>query len=391
MDIELRPLGVNCNLGCQYCYQNPHRDAGLHSSTYDLDAMKQAIEDEKADGFHLFGGEPLLLPILDLENLWSWGLERFGRNGLQTNGVLLNDAHIALIQKYNVQVGISIDGPGELNDARWAGTLGRTREATTKTEAAIQRLCEVGIAPNLMMQINRCNASPDRLPRFLEWLTRLDEMGVHAIRIHVLENNNPAVKHKYALTEDQAIAAYREIYTLSQSLDIYVAEFNEVRAMLMGLDEEGPCVFRACDPYTTSSVHGVGGHGERHNCGLTDKEGINFQKPEQEGFERYLALYHTPQDYGGCRECRYFLVCKGQCPGTGIDGDWRNRSENCGIWKALFDWIETDLISEGTTPLSLHPRRKELEESLLASLATGKNQTLQSLITNLGIQDAPNQ
>ena len=383
MYIELRPLGVNCNLGCQYCYQNPHRDAGHHASTYNLEAMKQAIEDEKADGFFLFGGEPLLIPISDLEQLWSWGLERFGRNSIQTNGVLLNDSHIAMIQKYKVKVGISIDGPAELNDARWAGTLGRTRDATIKTEAAIQRLCEVEIAPNLMMQLNRCNASPDRLPRFLEWLSRLDEMGVRAVRIHVLENNNPIVKEKYALPEEQAISAYHAIYTWCQSLDIYVAEFNEVRAMLMGLDEEGPCVFRACDPYSTSSVLGVGGHGERHNCGLTDKEGINFQKPEQEGFERYLALYQTPQEYGGCRECRYFLVCKGQCPGTGIDGDWRNRSENCGIWKSLFDLMEAELVTNGITPLSLHPQRTELEEKLLESLAKGENLTLQTLLNRI--------
>jgi hypothetical protein len=25
---ELRPLGVACNIQCQYCYQNPQRDAG---------------------------------------------------------------------------------------------------------------------------------------------------------------------------------------------------------------------------------------------------------------------------------------------------------------------------------------------------------------------------
>ena len=27
MSIELRPLGVACNLACHYCYQNPQRDA----------------------------------------------------------------------------------------------------------------------------------------------------------------------------------------------------------------------------------------------------------------------------------------------------------------------------------------------------------------------------
>lgn len=28
MSVELRPLGVQCNIKCTYCYQNPLRDAG---------------------------------------------------------------------------------------------------------------------------------------------------------------------------------------------------------------------------------------------------------------------------------------------------------------------------------------------------------------------------
>jgi len=34
-----------------------------------------------------------------------------------------------------------------------------------------------------------------------------------------------------------------------------------------------------------------------------------------------VALAATPHAHGGCRDCRFFLMCKGQCPGTAIDGD----------------------------------------------------------------------
>jgi uncharacterized protein len=47
MSVELRPLGVSCNIGCEYCYQQPQRDAGnAGGRRYDLDAMKAAIERE---------------------------------------------------------------------------------------------------------------------------------------------------------------------------------------------------------------------------------------------------------------------------------------------------------------------------------------------------------
>src|ERR1022692_4959081 len=125
--VELRPLGVRCNIQCQYCYQNPQRDAGNFADEYDIDRMKSAIEAEGGP-FAMFGGEPLLVNLKDLEELWSWGFTRFGHNAMQTNGTLITDEHVRLFRNYNVNVGISLDGPGELNDVRWHGTLSKTRE-----------------------------------------------------------------------------------------------------------------------------------------------------------------------------------------------------------------------------------------------------------------------
>ena len=73
MSVELRPLGVQCNIKCTYCYQNPLRDAGNLPRCYDLERMKAAVEREGGP-FALFGGEPLLMPLMDLEALWEWGL-----------------------------------------------------------------------------------------------------------------------------------------------------------------------------------------------------------------------------------------------------------------------------------------------------------------------------
>ncbi|MGI8903285.1 MAG: radical SAM protein [Solirubrobacteraceae bacterium] len=110
MSVELRPLGVACNIQCQYCYQNPERDAGNIARSYDLEAMKAAVEQEGGP-FTLFGGEALLLAETDLEELWAWGLERYGSNAVQTNGVLINDAHVRMFRQYKVHVGISSTGP----------------------------------------------------------------------------------------------------------------------------------------------------------------------------------------------------------------------------------------------------------------------------------------
>ena len=98
MSVELRPLGVKCNIACQYCYQHPQRDVEEAIKPYDIEVMKAAILQE-GGSFTLFGGEALLVPMEDLEKLWAWGLEQFGRNAVQTNGSLITDAHLELFKK----------------------------------------------------------------------------------------------------------------------------------------------------------------------------------------------------------------------------------------------------------------------------------------------------
>jgi uncharacterized protein len=381
MGVELRPLGVRCNIQCQYCYQNPQRDAGNLTRSYDLDLMKAAI---KAEGgpFALFGGEPLLVPERDLEELWSWGLEQFGQNTVQTNGTLVNDEHVRMFHAYKVGVGISIDGPGELNDVRWHGTLGKTRAATARTEKAIERLCEEGLKPSLIVTLHRANASAEKLPRLHQWLRDLDEMGVHSARLHLLEAENEDIRTRYALSVEENIAALTSFADLQSELSLLKFDvFADMRQMLLGQDTGVACVWSACDPYTTQAVQGVEGQGQRSNCGRTNKEGIDFAKAGKPGFERYLALYATPQEHGGCRDCRFFLMCKGQCPGTAIDGDWRNRTEHCEVWQTLYARLEADLVAQGLTPLSLRPERQDLENAHLERWAQGRNAHMSEWVT----------
>jgi uncharacterized protein len=377
MTVELKPLGVKCNLHCHYCYQNPERDAGNVLHSYDIDTMKSAIE--AAGGrFNLFGGEALLIPEDDLEALWSWGLEKFGRNSIQTNGVLINDNHIRMFKQYRVSVGISIDGPGELNDARWTGTLKGTRESTAKIERVIERLCREGIPPSLIITLHRNNATRDKLPVMHDWFRHLETIGITQARLHILEVENESVRIKYALDTEQNLEAYLSFLRLEDELTTLKFDvFDDMKNLLLGRDGRTACVWNACDPYTTRAVQGVEGNGQRSNCSRTNKDGIAFSKSALEGFERYLALYQTPQENGGCQGCRYFLMCKGQCPGTAIDGDWRNRTEHCGVWKGLFGHLEERLLERDLIPISAAQERAQLEQFFVESWANGRNTTIE--------------
>ena len=383
MSIELRPLGVGCNIKCHYCYQNPERSFGVRSRKYDMAVMKSAIVAEKSS-FILFGGEALLVPETDLEDLWAWGWEKFKSNGLQTNGVLINENHIRMFKEYHVKVGISIDGPGELNDVRWAGSLEATRKATAKTEAAIRRLCAENIPPSLIITLHRANATPERLPKLADWLKDLDQLGVRSVRLHILEVDDPIVREKYTLSNEQNIEAFLFFAEFETQLKrIRFDVFQDIRNLLVGRDKKASCVWRACDPYTTAAVRGVEGNGQRSNCGRTNKEGVGFVKSDTPGYERYISLYYTSQDDGGCRGCRYFLMCKGQCPGTAMDGDWRNRTEHCSVWKTLFAHFEKEIRNAGKERILSEEERAVLESEFIKAWSAGNNPLIEHLLPSL--------
>jgi uncharacterized protein len=380
MGVEVMPFGIKCNIQCQYCYQNPMRDAGNLPKSYDVQQLKDSIE-AVGRPFSLFGGEPLLMSRSDLEDLWAWGLERFGRNNIQTNGTLIDSDHIRLFKKYRVSVGISLDGPGELNDARWAGSLNSTRRATAKVEAVIEQLCAEGVAPSLIVTLTRCNAAPDKVAGLYTWMHHLDAIGVRRVRLHILESENALIRSRYGLAAAENIAALVGFLRLEPQLSrLRFDLFQNMRDMLLGRDDKASCVWRGCDPYTTAAVTGIGGMGQRRNCGRTNKDGVDYVKADIAGFERYLALYSTPQAAGGCQDCRFFLFCKGQCPGTSLAGDWRNRSEHCEVWKALYETLEGELQDAGQQPLSRSPRRTKIEQTFLSAWCRGRNMTLAEVL-----------
>jgi len=384
MSVEVRPLGVKCNIQCQYCYQNPQRDAGNVLHAYNLSKIKDAIAAE-AQPFTLFGGEPLLIPERDLEDIWRWGFRKYGANRIQTNGTLINENHIRMFREYNVHVGISVDGPGELNDVRWAGSLEQTRMASAKTQAAIERLCKERMTPTLIITLHRSNATPDKLPALQDWLLRLEQLGIVRARLHILEVDNDAIRAKYSLNDKENLECMLSFLKFEREAltTLRFDLFQEMQNLLCGNDNETSCVWNACDSYTTRAVRGIEGNGQRSNCGRTNKDGIDFVKSDIEGFERYLALYYTPQEHGGCNQCRFFLMCKGQCPGTAIDGDWRNRTEHCRVWMGLYQHLESEMMKRDLIPISRDLRRPQLEKIFLTHWAEGRNLTIACAIEEL--------
>jgi uncharacterized protein len=116
-----------CNLDCNYCYL-PDRLLSRRMSTESLRAIYQLllcdselVKDSITICWH--AGEPLAVPInfyektLQLQNEYNCRSVRV-KNAIQTNGTLLNQDWCDFIKANGFSVGVSLDGPQWLHDAR---------------------------------------------------------------------------------------------------------------------------------------------------------------------------------------------------------------------------------------------------------------------------------
>lgn len=394
MSIEVRPVGVTCNLRCSYCYEQPVRDIEP-VKRYNKEKVLAELQHVESH-WSLFGGEALILPLNELEELLSLAHTRWGQSGIQTNATLITPAHIDLFDKYNTHVGISLDGPGELNDSRWAGTLDATRKLTERTHAAIDMLLTAAkernkphLVPSLIVTLHAGNASVDRWPRMKDWFVECDKKGIKSINVHLMELDYEATKtSEWYLPHDRLKQVMFELWELSSSFTCtQIANFSEFLRLLRGSDNT-MCVWHACDPWNTSAVQGLEGDGAPSHCTRTNKDGIEWLPAEGMGLdapwqigtfkhgkrfhERQLSLYVTPQEHGGCKGCRFWALCMGHCPGTaeeshGEYGDWRLRSTYCQTWKDMLEEGERRLLAVGEQPISRHPKLNEIEQVLYAA------------------------
>lgn len=109
-------LTTACNLDCVYCY----RGKKSHQSMTVKIAF-QAIEMAARTGlpFHvqLSGGEPTIEPDL-IKGIASF-IRKSGSPatiGIQTNGTLLDASLIRMFKHYDIQVGVSLDGPSNVHE-----------------------------------------------------------------------------------------------------------------------------------------------------------------------------------------------------------------------------------------------------------------------------------
>jgi uncharacterized protein len=145
-----------CDLSCDYCYIYEMADQSWRKQprrmSLDVAGLtaERIAEHARTHGMTeitliLHGGEPLLAGSDLIETLVTETRKRAGDAiqviaRVQTNGVGLNDDYLQLFRKYDVKVGISLDGTAEDHDRHRRFASGRGSYAAVA--AALERLSD---------------------------------------------------------------------------------------------------------------------------------------------------------------------------------------------------------------------------------------------------------
>jgi len=349
---------LSCNGGCRDCYENRLRDAGADNGEFDLAAVERIILAEAEKPTHergrapsIHGGEPLILPFEILSSLLTLVHRHWGRSSIQTNLLNLEDRHIELFRRCGTSVGVSLNGnTALLNWGRWNYNGNTTeqfvKDATERTWNNLGRLAAAEVPRSIITVLSKQNAGTlDRRRRFVAFVLEAErKMGVRNFRFNPLIDFSPNEDlGSDELPPSELLAVWRQLLGhCFKSEERAWLPFRDMVDLLFGFSH-ATCHFGGCDVWRTSAEEPInvsGGYvGNCLKLGAAE-DGIFSMRAEQGSDIREAMLASVPLEDGGCRNCKYWALCRGGCPGEGADGDYRNKTRFClAIW-GLFQTIE---------------------------------------------------
>lgn len=322
-----------CNIDCSYCYLpdrlNPRKmSPATLERTFDWVFASDLVRQPFTLLWH--AGEPMVVPP-DFYDQAAELLKRHDPDGslvtqsFQTNGTLVTPAWCELIRRHDIRVGVSVDGPKFLHDARrrtrsGAGTLDRVL-------AGIRCLREHEIPLHVITVLTAESlAYPDELYDFYV------ENGLDDIAFNVEEIEGPNKTSSLEGKETQA--RFRRFLTRFLDLALYadpplrVREFECPAASVLGprlgagdrVQESKPFAILnvSCDgDFSTYSPELLGLSSPRHGSFAlgniaTDSLSSVLESPRFRDLDAEIG-----RGVEMCRQqCRYFAFCGGGPPGN---------------------------------------------------------------------------
>jgi len=328
--IFVKPAGALCNLDCRYCYYlektsvypdvQAFRMPDIILEEYIVQHIEASIESMIRFSWH--GGEPTILgvdyfkKIVDLQRKHCPQDQKIS-NGMQTNGVLIDEEWCRFLADEGFAVGISLDGPQEMHDCYRVTKGGKP--SFDQTKRGYELLRRHGIATDVLCVVNDHNVRyPKQVYNFFKQI-EVPYVSFLPLVIPELGQKGTQVS-KSSIRADAWGDFLCTVFDEWQSGDIgriKVQIFEEAARTAFGQDHS-LCIFRE----TCGDVPVIEHNGDFYSCDhFVDEEHRLgniietplvelIEGPAQRSFGQ--AKRDTLPHY--CLECVVLAMCNGGCP-----------------------------------------------------------------------------
>jgi uncharacterized protein len=320
-------LTLRCNLRCVYCYHGdrPH-PPDMSESVLDR-ALELAAAGRGPFHLQLTGGEPSLVPALIARAARrARALARPCTIAIQTNGTGIDSELIRLIRKYDITVGVSLDGPPAIHEA--------LRGQAARTLGGLQRLEAERVPFGVTTVVTRDNAGVlDQLVWLLAGFGMARGIGldllVHKGRAAPVSPVAPADGAALAGGVAAMLAAVRAVNRLRPT------PLTLREQVLLDKARSGGGEFCHAGRGQSAAVHP---DGRLYPCGqtLADRRFAagSVWRPDAEALQAPAFIRQRPQ---ACSDCPLQGRCPGDCPSRRHYNRTAVPEPACNLYRALWN------------------------------------------------------
>jgi len=377
--VLIKPSGPDCNLDCTYCFYLEkagmyHQNKVHRMDEKTLEVLIRQVMDQSGSevSFGWQGGEPTLMgldffkKVIELQQ--KYGNGKSVGNGLQTNGLLLNEEWADFLKEYNWLVGISLDGPQHIHDHYRLTQSGKPSWEIVSRNAKM--LLDKGVATNVLSCLT--DHSADHIEEIYNYHKNLGFDFMQFIPIVETDKENPRQAASFSLSPEK----YGEV--LCKLWDLWTADFKDgipttsvrhfdsVFHTYVGIPAPECTLHKECGVYTV-----IEHNGDVYSCDFfvdpkwklgNIKEGklinmLNSKKQDQFG----CIKANLPRK---CKTCPYLKHCFGGCTKDRVkDPKFNGMPRFCESYKMFFAHAHTQLQEMGRNWIAQQIQMQEQAEA----------------------------
>jgi uncharacterized protein len=262
-------------------------------------------------------------------------------NAFQTNGTLIDADWCRFLKRWDMLVGISIDGPAEIHDKNRLYPNGSGSQADVLR--GLRLLQDHGVEHNVLVLVHGDNVhKPKEVVRFIRELGE-DFLQFIPCVVTGLDRSMPSDDAVDPIAYGQFLCEVFDEWMADGPGRFYVRMFNNMVMASAGLEPEY-CIFRRQCAGCLLIEHNADAFPcdffvqPEWRIGNLVTEGLSqiYRHPKWVTFRNLKPT--LPQ---ACQECRHVDLCNGGCPRDRFDGRLPNDEPNylCRGYKLFFDHV----------------------------------------------------